>query len=410
MAVKKRISKTINDPSLVQEICNTKWQDLITKSFIMETFGEFNGKRKCNPYDIIKVPKGMFGPDGKKNKNEFVTTVGLLIWNKIFTEGSLFDIFGYINKPCTAKVMSSLNKKLSYEVLEDRVSLEDLKEFHLKQQKMMPFANVISPSFTKNMLLAGSAITKKKKELLAKYKDEIKTGSPVIANKIETELLDYAKELLKDDPGMDMYDSGAKSKFGNNFKNLYVMKGAIKDPDPSKGYKIVTSNLMDGISKEDYTNVARAMSEGPYARGKKTMIGGYWEKLFLRSFQHLKLDDKNKNCGTKRTIEVILTPEMAESMMYSYIVDGSKLVELTSLNLDKYLNKKVKFRFASLCESKNGICETCAGNFFNRLGMKNIGVATPQLASKLKRKSMKAFHNSTIDIHTIDIEKAFNTD
>lgn len=407
----KRKSKLLNDPELVKEICESNWKDLLKKSFIMEIFGEFNNTRRCNPYDLIKVPAGMFGPEGKKNKNEFTTTVGILIWNKVFTEGALFDVFGYINKTCTAKVMGDLNTKLSYEVLEDRISLEELKMFHLKQQKMMPFANIISPSFTKSMLLAGKAITKKKNEILKRYtKEELKEGGAVLAAKIEKELLDYSKELLKDDPGMDMYDSGAKSKFGNNFKNLFVMKGASKDPDPSKGYKIITSNLMDGISKEDYTDVARALAEGPYSRGKKTMIGGYWEKLFLRSFQHLRLDDDKKDCGTKRTIEVFLDKDTAESMMYSYIVDGNKLVELTSQNINQYLGKKVKFRFASMCESKNGICETCAGNFFNRLGMRNIGMATPQLASKLKRKSMKAFHNSTIDIHEIDIEKAFNTD
>jgi hypothetical protein len=35
--------------------------------------------------------------------------------------------------------------------------------------------------------------------------------------------------------------------------------------------------------------MAKSMTEGPYKRGVKTQVGGYWEKLFLRAFQHLTL-------------------------------------------------------------------------------------------------------------------------
>ena len=38
--------------------------------------------------------------------------------------------------------------------------------------------------------------------------------------------------------------------------------------------------------------------------------------------------------------------------MYSYIVEGSRLVELTSDNRDSYIGKTVKFRYSGLCESE----------------------------------------------------------
>ena len=44
---------------------------------------------------------------------------------------------------------------------------------------------------------------------------------------------------------------------------------------------------------------------------------------------------------------------------------------------------------------------------FYRAGFTNVGTATPQLASKLKLKSMKAFHDSQVKLHTIDVAKAF---
>ena len=217
----------------------------------------------------------------------------------------------------------------------------------------------------------------------------------------------YAKEILKDDPSMDIYNSGARGKFNNQFKNLFIMKGLCKDPDPNKGYNIIMSNQIDGVSKEDYPKLANALAAGPYSRAKKTEVGGYWEKLFLSAYQYLVLGPKDSDCGTKRTITVNLTNDNVNIYMYSYIVDGTRLVELTSDNKDYYIGKEVKFRFSGLCEMKNGFCNKCAGNLWYRLGIKNIGVTTPQLASKLKRISMKAFHDSQAQFTEMDPMKAF---
>ena len=93
--------------------------------------------------------------------------------------------------------------------------------------------------------------------------------------------------------------------------------------------------------------------------------------------------------------------------MYSYIVDGSNLVELTTDNMNKYLNKTVKLRYTSLCEYKNGFCNKCAGNLYYRIGIQNIGITTPQLMSKLKNISMKAFHDSVATFYEMDPMKAF---
>ena len=48
---------------------------------------------------------------------------------------------------------------------------------------------------------------------------------------MEKELIDYALDYLGDDPSLDLYLSGARSNIGNHFKNMYIMKGAIRNPD-----------------------------------------------------------------------------------------------------------------------------------------------------------------------------------
>ena len=204
---------------------------------------------------------------------------------------------------------------------------------------------------------------------------------------------------------MDYYNS--IGSFDNNYKNMYVMKGATKDPDPNKGYNIATSNYMEGIKKEDYSVYANSLTEGPYSRAVKTKDGGYWEKLFKSAFQHIVLDKEGSDCGTDKYITVNLTDDNIDDYMYSYIIEGKNLIELNSKNRNKYVNKTVKFRFASMCKSKTGICNKCAGNLFYKLGIKNIGMATPTLASTLKNMSMSAFHDSTIKFHEIDVSEAF---
>ena len=68
------------------------------------------------------------------------------------------------------------------------------------------------------------------------YREEVLAGNALVMDKIEKELIAYGKELLKDDPTYDFFDSGAGANWKNNFKNMFVTRGAVKDPDPDKGY------------------------------------------------------------------------------------------------------------------------------------------------------------------------------
>ena len=86
MAIKKRVSRQLNDGSgfnkidnisdtkitkdnLVDVLLSLEDKD-ITTSLIMNLFGEFNGKSLCNPYDILVIPAGIYGKIHKKpNKN-----------------------------------------------------------------------------------------------------------------------------------------------------------------------------------------------------------------------------------------------------------------------------------------------------------------------------------------------------
>ena len=222
MANNIRKAKEITNKEDIDFLLNLTEDDCLTQSVIMEMFGEFSGEPRFQPYDYFKVPSNSYGSETKKNKKPFFTTVGQWVFNKGFIEKDLFDLFGYISDPISSKKYSAINKKMSYALLEDKISLETLKRFQMKNQKFMPFVSILSPAYT--------------------------------------------HEILDGDPSMDMFDSGARGSFHNNFKNMFISKGAIKNPDENKGFDLALSNYMDGISKEEYATFASSLAAGPYSR------------------------------------------------------------------------------------------------------------------------------------------------
>lgn len=405
----KRKPKKITNQKDIDYIANIKDTD-ITSSFMMETFGEFDGIARFHPYDEITIPKGCYG-NGKTNKNEFTTTVGIYIFNKYFIEPDIyiFNEYGYINEEITGGMYKKINSRLSYLLLEDKATVDTLKIFNKKAQKFMPYISILSPTYTDKFVTCTAEINKKKQKLIEENKEAIEAGDELVAEKMEKELLDFARDYLDEDPAMDSYLSGARGKFDNHFKNMYVMKGAVRDPDPNakQKYKIATSNYMDGIKPEEYVIYANSLAAGPFSRAKKTEVGGYLEKVFLYAYQHIKLDPKGSDCGTKRYITVTIDKNNIKDWMYSYVVQGEKLIEITTENMDKFIGKTVKLRFSALCESKTGICNHCYGNLPYRRGDLNVGILATSIPSKMKNVSMKAFHDSVQRTTPIDINKAF---
>ncbi len=401
---KVRKGKKITNQKDLDEILALTNEECLKTSVFMNYFGEFDGKTRFNTYDIIEVPKNTY----HNNKNVFTTTIGSWFFNKaIIDRNGLFDEIGYINEPVTKKVYGRISDDLSLAILEDRVTVQQFKQFIICCQKFMNYSTVICTTTSEDYLLISKTIEPKKKELLKKYEKELKDGDAFTMKKIEDELLAYCEDKLKDDPAWDTIASGAVGgSLENHFKNMYVIKGAQKNPDPTKGYNLITSCYSEGVSKEDYSAMANSLAAGPYARAKKTADWGYEEKKYLQAFQHVTLGPKGSDCGTKRTITVTLDNNHMKMLMYSYIVEGSKLVRLDSSNMDKYRGKTVKMRFSSLCKNEH-ICNKCAGDLYYLLGITNIGTATPQLASIVKNVMMKSFHDSTEKYIQMDPMEAF---
>jgi len=414
----KRKSKKITNQADIDKILSITHSKARTKSVLMELFADFGNGPKYNPYDIIEVPKGAFGglsyskndmdraeaiamvPDNKdpkkmveiktstkKNKNSFTTTVGSLIFNRIFTE-PLSDILGYINESITSKKYgSSINKKISYALLEDRIGIKQLKHLIENTQLIMSCCSAWASSHTNRIFTMQEDIAKKKEEILNRpgMKEKLESSDLTAMKEMENELIDYSKnKILKDDPSIDMFLSGARSSFDNNFKNMYLMRSGVTGTDLKT--TVVTDSYMDGMDLKNYSVIADAAVVGAFSKSCMTAGPGHLERQFLGATSHLSLlEQADSDCHTHNYKEVQITKSNLSNCYYSYIIEDGKLVELLPSNGDKYIGKTVKMRMSDECEAPNGfICDHCMGTLPRRLGMTNIGLMTPIGMSSLK--------------------------
>jgi hypothetical protein len=159
--------------------------------------------------------------------------------------------------------------------MEDRITVESYKQFITYCDFIMPWETVLSPAQTEKLLSCTKEINKLKEKLIKENQEAFDKGDPAVVEDIEQQLIKFAKDYLKDVPSLDAYESGAGGTFGNNFKNMYIMKGVIRDPDPNakQEYHSAKSSFVDGISGDEYALLANSLTGGPYSRAKKTEIG-----------------------------------------------------------------------------------------------------------------------------------------
>lgn len=378
----------------------------ITFEFLIDTFGNTvditNGintnetKSKYNTTDIIDIRVPYNGFKGK-------TTLGRLMYNKIILEQSgLSDLFGYINYEINDGANSAIEQKIANYTKEDKITVDQLYNYiDYRDWLGLQLHAVITTSFTPRILKRPPEVTKLKNELIKKYKKEIEDGDPNIASLIDNELVKKTQEVLDDDIGMDLYKSGARGSMGNNFKNMYLFRGAVMNRSTGK-YEILENALLDGLDKKNVSVHSNTILEGAYPKAVGTADSGYLTKQISSGLQTEVLGEYGSDCGTKKTLDITI-PKKTEDYLYRYIVENDKLVCLTPDIISNYIGKTVRMRSPMYCIDKKCICNKCAGDNFYKLDKKNIGLVAVTMGGVLLNLNMKKFHNNVIKIQNIDV-------
>ena len=382
---------------------------LMKESYLVDGSKEFNSfinefftpKRDYKLEDIVNLIKdhSIYTKVSFKGYN---TTLGRVIFNEVVF--GHIDNYIFCNKDMTKKEQNKIfNKYVSERLLQDKMTSEEFK-FALDKVCDLAFGLcdlVASASTMKTLVQDDPVFNKKKEELFKKYgidKDDF--NDPVAYGEFEKEMIEFSKEHYKDDPMANVYNSGAKSNWASDFKQLKIGLGAQPEPGGER-VNIIKNSLKDGITNKDVLASANTQIMGARARGVDTQDSGYRVKQMTALMQSVFIYEGD--CGSKQ-YEVMVDNNPAD-LLGRTILDGSKEVLVTAENIDKYLGKPNKKRTPMFCRSKNGYCSTCAGILplkVARSKKMNIGLFVSDIGSALSNKSMKKVHDMRQKLYTID--------
>lgn len=327
------------------------------------------------------------------------TTIGNFLVNKALFNDNLIDIVGYVNKRFSADVIEDIESKLAKALLNDYINVHDM-IYYMDRIQFFGFApnDTFSPSLTDKTIFMPESIMKEKARLVKENKDKI--NDPLIALDIQKKLISKAKEVIGDDVGMDLYGSGSKASFGNNFAKLFLMNGPMLDLE-NGGFRTSVSSYSEGVKKDEMDLYANSIVNAAYSKGVGTQIGGYLVKKYMAAFQTVVLDKAKSDCGTSKTLRIKLTKDNYKMFLYRNIKEGSKVVNLTDENINKYVNSFIELYDPMYCIGDK-LCNKCAGDLYYKLGIENIGLTTSKLCSSVMNKSLKKFHDVSLKVHLIE--------
>jgi hypothetical protein len=341
----------------------------ITRTFLADTFADMvdntnkvnvsKHKPRYNTWDRITVPANYF----YKGQKEVNTTIGRFIINKFVLQGSgIISITGYMDIVFKKSSIGDLDNAVGQYYLEDKIDRNIFDTYLDRRDTLGYWTNgMLAHTISERMLKPLPEIEKKKAELIEKYKDELEAGNIDVMTKISDELIAYAKDILKDDPGMDLYDSGDLD-FSNNYKNNSILKGAVMNKLTNE-YDFIGSSFMDGIEVKDIPAHANSILASQYPASIATKDAGYLGKKLLALLQMMEIDEPGSDCGTKNLIPFKITKSNKSNIIYTYIDENGQLTMLDHDNIDKYVGKTVMMRSPMSCINDK-LCSKCAGQLF----------------------------------------------
>lgn len=380
--------------------------DEITRSFLAKTFADVantetkrTGTHKAhyNTWDKFTIPAKYFYD--KQPKIE--TTVGRFIANKFILQGSnTIGVVEYLNYTLNKKAIGNLDTLIGQLYMEDTIDRNAFNEYLDHRDTIGYWLNgMLAHTISERMAKPLPEIEKKKAELCKKYEKELEAGDLDVMTKISDELVAYAKDILKNDPGMDLYTSGDLD-FGNNYKNNSIIKGAVMN-EINDSYDFISTSFMNGIDIKDIPAHANSILASQYPASIATADAGYMGKKLLALLQMMEVDEEGTDCHTKNLIPITINNHNKNDLLYTWIKNGNDEVMLDRNNISSYVGKTVKMRTPMSCINDK-ICSKCAGKLFYMLDAKQAGLFSVQISHAALNLGLKAKHNSVVEIFSLD--------
>lgn len=392
----------LKDIKKPEDILTIKPTEIETKTF-KYLFGMTKDGQRFKPNTPFILKKDQY----LGLTSDVKTCMGNYMINRTLFNDNVVKIVGYVNKRFNSDTIEEVESKLAKALLNDKITVPDL-IYYMDRIQFFGFSlsSAFAPSLTEKTVFMPESVFKEKARLIKENIANI--NDPMVSTDIQKQIIKKAKEVIgKDDPGMDLYESGSKASFGNNFAKIFLMNGSMLDMETGD-FKTSTSSYFEGVTKSEMDLYANAMVEGCYAKGVGTQQGGYLVKKYNAAFQSVVLDKPKTDCGTQKTLAVSLTKDNHKMFLYRYIKEGQKKVLIDEDNIKNYINKNIQLYDPLFCVG-NKICNKCAGEIYYKLGIENIGLTASKVCSSIMNKSLKKFHDRSLKIHEVDnIEELYD--
>lgn len=400
--IKGEATRGINNEA-VQGIYNlTKLDEKMSKPVsdkINREIKEFFSKKEFTLKEILDLVSKYGSSQLVNHKGFNKTTLGRVVFNEVVFNH--FSDHKFINETCNK---SRIYKEISYysnKLIKKEITIDDYKYMINKlDQLSFGICTLTGASLSYNMLIKDDPeFDAKREEIKAKYQDRIDKGDIGAMGEFEEEVIKWSKIHYKDDPMMDVYESGAKGNWGTHFKNLKVSVGA--SPSPDGNMSIIQSSLKDGLTTAEVLDATNMQIFGAGGRALETMQGGYKVKMMQAAFQSTY--GTSNDCGSTRYLTTI--EDKASNLIGRHIIENGKEIVITADNVDKYIGKPLARRSPLYCKNKDGLCRHCLGELLFELTRDdkvNIGFFMSDIGSKLLGLSMKSTHDMNQKVSVID--------
>lgn len=389
----------------VKELLELKLED-ITNTRLKSYFG----RTLKRPEPRFTVEDYFMLPENACSKNlPGLTNIGLFMFNKLVTDKYFADVTGYVNTPITSKVLNKIYNRVSDAFFNDKIEVEAF-YFMINMLEWIgggDLAELLNISLTNNLFILPKEVKDVRDKLFKDNAQALASGDINVSAKVESEIVNSAKNYMQQLPEWENFASGAKLDFDNSYKTMMLVKGPVLNNGTGE-WEFLQSNYNDGIKKSEYAKFADSSVAGVYSRAKGVAIGGYTVKKFIATLQEVVAAKEGSDCGTTHTLSTYIDPYFIQTFIGMNIKEGSKVINLNSDTIGKYIGKRVNLFSPMYCKYPvPELCSKCIGTHAYKMNLRPIGLASTKMGSTLMQKSLKAFHSKKVFLYETEIDDLF---
>jgi len=318
-----------------------------------------------------------------------LTTVGRVLFNLCFPSGVAF-----INESINKKRLNQIAEKVY-----DKFGRDIYNEFSSKVCKLaFKYGTITSPSFSIDDLEIPKDIFDLKSKIAGSTPEEAQKIIDIAESKLKQHL-----ETKRGSLGTIGLAGGLKGGYSQTRQILFA-KGLLAD-NTGKIMDPVGESYGEGINSKDFFMTGAGTRKGISDRVLNTADTGYLTRQLVYALQRVEADPSIYNCGTKKSFQVKVTPDIAKRLTGRYILDSSGN-PVAIKDPSKMIGMVIPLKSPLFCLSPK-LCKTCYGELVTRNHSQYVGMLAAQIfGERGTQLIMRTFHTGgAVSVVNIDIRK-----